>query len=55
MNTRDMDFFVFGGGADIEKRAGGAGLTNCIQIGWRDGFHDRNIKGNAVGSSKECG
>lgn len=55
MHTGDMDFFVLGGGADIEKRAGGAGLAECIQLGWCDGFHGRNIKGNAAASSKECG
>ena len=39
MHTGEMDFFVLGGGADIEKRAGGAGLAECIQLGWCDGFH----------------
>jgi hypothetical protein len=54
MNAGDMDFFMLGGGPDIEKRAGIAGLTERVQIGWRDGFHGRNIKGIVLRSSKEC-
>jgi hypothetical protein len=46
---------VLGGGSNIEKRAGGAGLTERVQVGGRNGFHGRNIKGNKRGSSKECG